>query len=138
MDMFGFIFVCRTMIQKTVLAVLTIVLLVNLLTTCSMRAPSQVQVQQHQAVDQVCLVLQAVAPMRLLVLAQVGKFKISMFGARWLANMLVIYNKILEWEWKISIRGSVVFTCHQLSLFEAKFVSVTVVGNGSLSHSFKL
>lgn len=101
MGMFVLIFVCRTMIQKIVLTVLTVVLLVNLLTTCCMRAPCRVQVQQHQAVDQLYLFLQGLAPMRLLVLAQVGKFKIWMFGARWLANMLVIHNKILEWEWEI-------------------------------------
>lgn len=57
MDVFVLIFLSRTMIQKIVVTVLAIVLLVNLLTAHCTRTPSWVQVQQHQAVDQLYLVL---------------------------------------------------------------------------------
>lgn len=52
MDMFVLIFVSRTVIWKTAVAPLVISLAAG-----SMRTPSLAQVQQHQAVDQLYLVL---------------------------------------------------------------------------------
>lgn len=57
MNVFALIFVSRTMIQKIVVTVLAIVLRVSLPTARCTRTRSRVQVQQHQAADQLYLVL---------------------------------------------------------------------------------
>lgn len=48
-----------------------------------------------------------------------------------LGGLLVIDNETAV-GMETPVRGSVVCTSHQLSVFEAKFVSVTVAGNGNL------